>query len=124
MMMKKLSVAVALSAGLIHGCADSTVAFEQSPLMPGNGQAVSLKGTESKAVMTLRTRTNEYVFAGEIAENSATELRFEGKLQNGDQPVAEIFKLYPYHTGGIWVCDGCGPWVEISPVLMVETSSQ
>lgn len=64
--MKKLSIAVALSAGMIHGCADSTVAFEQSKLMPGNGQVVSLTGTESEAVMTLTTRRKEYVFEGRL----------------------------------------------------------
>ncbi|MBU2952289.1 hypothetical protein [Marinobacter sp. F3R08] len=122
--LSKLSIAVALSAGLIHGCTDSTVAFEQLELMPGNSQSVSLKGTESEAVMTLRSRANEYVFAGEIAKHSATELRFEGRLQNSDQAVEQVFKLYPYYPGNIWVCDGCGSWVEISPVLMVEASSQ
>lgn len=122
--MKKLSIAVVLSAGMIHGCADSTVAFEQSKLMPGNGQVVSLTGTESEAVMTLTTRRKEYVFEGKVTDRSMGAVRFEGVLQNEEQPVAEVFTLNPYHSGGIWVCDGCGPWVDVSPVLMVETSSK
>ncbi len=122
--MKKLSIAVALSAGLIHGCVDSTVAFEQSKLMPDNGQEVTLTGTDDEAVMTLSTRSKKYVFEGKLTERSVLRVRFEGLLQSGGEPVTETFILNQYHSGGIWLCDGCVPWVEVHPVLMVEASSK